>query len=614
LKHVWLKHFGVAWDDLGWLVFVDENVTLKADALASFDAAIEAAPPETLVVYADHDTRVGDQLFPEFKGKLDIEFLLAKDYVTPICAVKASLFTESPEDRSSLYAVVLKAALEHGADVFVHVPEVLATLDGAASPEAAALNALQRQLVISEALGRKAHVVAHRQLAGNLVVRRRWQEVVEAPPKITVIIPTLGAGRMIQPCVNTLLQHTAYPNFEVLVVVNGARDEPELGAAANDPRVTVARWKGEDGFNWSALNNSISGATTGDFLLFLNDDINVASMERDWLDLMMGHAVLEDVGAVGARLIHPAGFVQHVGVVVHNGIAAHLHMGLPNGHPGSDGKALLTHEASAVTGAAMLVSRKKFNEVGGFDEAFPLDYNDVDFCMKLRQRGYRNVVEMGAELMHSAAATRGAVATAESFQDAALRLAQRWAAPDPYWSPNLALGLAPNGMIQGLNCDILAWEDLKAAPTAQRVLIINDARGADSHALAEMRLGHIPFMADVSGFGMALIAPSPLNMGLWDIRKPADIEASLKALGIEQIVLRSLVGVGGAAPPVELLKCLAAVRMPTQVIPVSNELVAPWLDPNWDASTSPFGHSDVASWRAALSEFWPYLKMEEAAE
>ena len=186
------------------------------------------------------------------------------------------------------------------------------------------------------------------------------------------------------------------------MVQNGPeRAEPELGTALDDPRVRVVHWSAPDGiFNWSALCNHVAyNEAKGEYLCFLNDDVCIGS--EGWLDAMMGHAVRSDVGAVGARLIHPAGFVQHVGVVCHNGIAGHLCKGIPNGQPGNGWLALLTHEASAVTGACMLVARKNFTFVGGFDaDTYPLNYSDTDFCMEMRLSGMRNVVEMTAELIH----------------------------------------------------------------------------------------------------------------------------------------------------------------------------------------------------------------------
>ena len=166
----------------------------------------------------------------------------------------------------------------------------------------------------------------------------------------------------------------------------------------------------------------------------MNDDVCVGTPH--WLDAMMGHAMCSDVGAVGARLIHPGGFVQHAGVICHHGVAGHLYKGLPAGHPGNGWLSLVTHEASAVTGACMLVSRKNFDRVGGFDaEMFPLNYSDTDFCLRLRKLDLRNVVEAATDLLHPEGTSRtdpGDMANlVRRLQEDNVRFAKRWPGPDP---------------------------------------------------------------------------------------------------------------------------------------------------------------------------------------
>jgi len=422
--------------------------------------------------------------------------------------------------------------------------------------------------------------------------------------------------------VNTIRQHTKYSDFEILVVQNGPRREPELNQESlDDPRVRVVRYDPPVAgapFNWSAINNwAVREHARGEYLCFVNDDI--ANGSEDWLDNMLGHAILGDVGAVGARLIHPAGFVQHVGVIAHKGIAGHLYKGSANGNPGNGWLAALTHEMNAVTAACMMVSRSKFDQVDGFDEEnFPLNYSDTDFCLKLRKLGLRNVVEMTAELLHPEGTSRSNPADQENMvrrlQADNARFAAKWPDPDPYWHPDLALGLAQGGMaIPGLDRTQLNWPPRLVEVDAERVLLINDMAGHAGRALDYVRKGMVPMSADVSGLVLRLVAPIPANVGGWDVRNAADLAADLKHLGITKIVLRSLVGAGGAAAPVEVLRCLAATGIPVAADPIDPALLTPWAS---DKGVLPvFGAIGASDWKAAYENlFGAPAETAEAAD
>ncbi len=597
-------HFGTDGPGREWTIWHDESVTLTDDAFITFAGVIAKADPKVQVIYADHESVIGGTAVPEFKPDFDLDLFLAQDYVTPVCAVRGQ---SAVTDRYDLFGRILDVALKGERGSILHIPQMLGAMVVEQTPEHAALDALGRQVAIEQRLGDRAKVTAHKRLAGCLSLTWDWKAVSADAPLVSIVIPTLGSGRLIQPCVNTIRQHTAYPNFEILVVQNGSREEPEIGAARDDPRVRVLRWNG--GFNWAAINNwAIRMHARGDYILCLNDDCAVGS--RNWLDAMMGQAVRPGVGTVGARLIHPMGFVQHVGVVAHRGIAGHMHKGTPNGQPGHMGRAMLSHEASAVTGAAMLFSRRNFESINGFDETMPLNFNDTDFCLRLRRHGLRNVVEMGAELLHPEAASRGGPLTPmkrrEMRRDNQEFRRRYGDADDPFWNPALAIGLVENDtQIRGLNAEMLAWDDGMPSPDAERVLLVNDAPGAAGRALDLMRVGAVPFAADLSGFRLRLTAPSPRNAAPWDVRDPARLAAGLKALGINAIVLCSLVGAEGPAAPVESLRCLASLGLPVEAAAEA----APGDD--GEAST-PFGAVDRGVWLNAYRAL-AGIQKEEAA-
>jgi GT2 family glycosyltransferase len=615
-------------DDVKWLVFVDTDVTLRTYAVAVLMQAIRRAPPGVRVVYADHDMPQGGKPTPDFKPDFDLELFLARDYITPVCAVRADSFSKPPTDRADLFRIVLSIAATPGVgrDAFAHVPTVLATVADGESPEVKAMYALQRQIAVQEYYGAGVTVEARRDLPGALKVVHQWRSAtMQDAPLVSIIIPTLGKGRLIQPCINTIRSLTAYPNWEIVVVHNGPLAEPELGdGILADPRVRVIRWDPPSGgtFNWSiACNigaryagNTGTSFARDNYYCFLNDDVCVAS--RDWLDAMLGHAVRPSTGAVGARLLHPMGVYQHVGVICHEGIAGHLHKGLPLGNPGYWGIATLTHECSAVTGACLLVSRDNFDLVQGFSEAFPLNYGDVDFCLRLRKRNRINITEAAAELVHPEGTTRSEGVDFTDYevirslaQDNA-RLAALHPGPDPYWNPNLAIGMVQGGInIQGLNCDALSWPQTAPSPEAPRVLLLNDLPGMAGRVLETVRSGGVPFVADLSGFHIRLVAPSAVNTPLWDVRDPARLASGLAALGITRVVLRSLVGSAGAAAPVETLRCLTTIRdahrIEVVVDAIDDLTVAPWLEPVRSNDSRTFGLVDTIAWHWAYEALVP---------
>ena len=614
-KDLMVAYFGDADEamfDSGWVVLIDERLEWHTNGLATLAQAVRDAPPGVSVIYSDHDFRdENGGLYPDFKPDFDETLFLARDYITPVCAVRKSI-AWGINTRAELYAELLEVARINGASAFRHIPKMLAVLRDD-TPEEKAMAAIERRMAIESAYGGSVEITAIQPLPGTLSVIRRWQEAFsDVPPLVSIIVPTLGAGRLIQPCVNTIRQHTTYPNFEVIVVQNGDREEPELGVALGDPRVRVVHWKASDGvFSWSALNNeAVQKHARGEFLCFMNDDVCVGA--TGWLDNMMGQAAVPDVGAVGARLVHPAGYVQHVGVICHKGIAGHLHKGLPNGNPGNGWLAATSHEAQAVTAACMLVSRDHFDLVDGFDEVnFPMNYSDTDFCMKLRKAHLRNVVEMSAEMLHPEGTSRtdpnDQVRQMQRLQRDNTLFAERWPDPDPYWNPNLTIGLAQGGMaIPGLNRDLLTWEDPpvnRAGTSIERVLLINDLPGAMGQALQRTRAGEICFAADVSGLTLKLTAPIPANVGAWDIRHPGVLNGHLNRLGITKVVLRSLIGSTGAAAPVETIRALQQLDAAVEVDPIADEVMTPWRNPNWKQGDAPFGFVDILSWQAALEPF-----------
>jgi glycosyltransferase involved in cell wall biosynthesis len=264
-------------------------------------------------------------------------------------------------------------------------------------------------------------------------------------PRISLIIPTRDGLQLLERCIDSILTLTTYDNYEIVIVDNQSSDPATLQYLRDvvaDPRVSVLAY--DQPFNYSALNNYAVQQTRGELVGLVNDDIEVIS--PDWLQEMAGHAMRPGIGAVGAMLYYPNDTIQHAGVVLGvHGVAAHAYCGKPRGYPGQMGRAKLVQNMSAVTAACLLVRRAVFDEVNGLDESLQVAFNDIDFCLRVQQRGYRNLWTPFAELYHHESATRGYEDSPEKkarFAGEVESMQQKWPcglSADPVYSRNLTL-------------------------------------------------------------------------------------------------------------------------------------------------------------------------------
>jgi GT2 family glycosyltransferase len=274
--------------------------------------------------------------------------------------------------------------------------------------------------------------------------RVRWP-LPEPPPHVSVIIPTRDRVELLRTCVESVLARTRYSSFEVVVVDNRSSDAAALAyldELRQRDRVVVVAYDAP--FNYSAINNFAASISRGELLCLLNNDIEVIS--EDWLSEMAAQASRADVGAVGAMLYYPNDTIQHAGVILGvGGIANHAYAGQRRGHAGHGARALVAQNLSAVTAACLVVRRSLYERMGGLDEEFKVAFNDIDFCLRLREAGYRNVWTPFAELYHHESASRGSDAdpeNAERFLGEIRRMRQRWGTSlqwDPAYNPNLSL-------------------------------------------------------------------------------------------------------------------------------------------------------------------------------
>src|SRR6266581_6186135 len=287
---------------------------------------------------------------------------------------------------------------------------------------------------------RRSSASARRGIAGDISGAPvpgtfRLKRALTKPGLVSILIPTCASQGMIETCITTLRRVTAYRNYEIICIENIApKDKKWRGwLRRNADRVIAIK----EGFNWARFSNLAAAAATGEYLLFLNDDIEITDPE--WLDALLAEAQRPEVGVVGPRLLYPDGRVQHAGMFLAAiGQARHAFRYAPGNDPGYFGLALTQRNVIAVTGACLITRRETFDELGGFDEAHGIINNDLDYCLKAWRGGLVNVYTPHARLIHHEAVSRAGL---DDDYDAAV-FTGKWRdlflAGDPYFNQHLS--------------------------------------------------------------------------------------------------------------------------------------------------------------------------------
>ena len=421
----------------------------RLDPHALFELAL-ALQDDADVVYSDEDC-IDDRGVPEnpwFKPDWSPETLLTRDYVGRICVMRRALLERAGGVRDVFESAKWYEALLRVTELTERVVHVAQVLCHRHSTNAVAKNDLM--LAVEVALRRRGEAASVQIAAGGVSVRF----AVPGDERVCVIIPTRDRADLLGPCIASLFERTGYENFEVLVVDNGSRDPATLELLAQWERREPARFRvlhDPAPFNYSRLNNEAARATNAHFLVLLNNDTEVLAPE--WMEAMLGQARRPKIGAAGALLLYPDGTVQHGGVVLGIlGLAGHAHRFLPGNTEGYHGGLELDTNYLAVTGACLMVEKRKYQEVGGLDESLAVSYNDVDLCLKLHRAGYRNVFVPRAKLYHFESKSRGGddtpakVARAMEEVGTIRKRWPAWSARDPYYNPNLTVDAEDFGL------------------------------------------------------------------------------------------------------------------------------------------------------------------------
>jgi GT2 family glycosyltransferase len=262
---------------------------------------------------------------------------------------------------------------------------------------------------------------------------------------VSLLIPTRDGRELLQTCVESLLEKTSYRGFELVIVDNQSSAPDALEYLSNLERHGAARvLRYDQPFNFAAINNFAVREARGEYVGLLNNDLEI--VEPGWLEEMLSHAARPGVGAVGARLLYPDRTVQHAGVILGiGGVAGHGHKHLSADAEGYFCRARLTQDFSALTAACLLLRRETYLAAGGLDEELAVAFNDIDFCLRLRERGLRNVWTPWATLIHRESKSRGRETTPSKmvrFRREFEEMKRRWGdklLADPAYNPNLTL-------------------------------------------------------------------------------------------------------------------------------------------------------------------------------
>ena len=437
-----------------WIALMDHDDVLAEHALFHVVRAINRNPSVQLI-YSDEDkiSERGMRSDPYFKCDWNPDLFCSHNMISHLGVYRKNVLADIGGFREDFegsqdHDLALRYIERIDPSTIHHIPRVLyhwrAHADSTARHATAKPYAMiAGEKAIQEHFDRRG--VATRVEWTGTGYRIRYA-LPEQLPLVTLIIPTRNGLQLLRKCIESILEKTTYGNFEIVIVDNGSDDPEVLAYFAELGRVPNIRVVHDDRpFNFARLNNSAVSHARGEFIGFINNDIEVISPE--WLSEMVSIALQPGVGAVGAKLLYPDGSIQHAGVVLGiGGVGNHAFKRFPGDHPGYFGRAEIVSSYSAVTAACMVISKEVFRNVGGFDEDnLAIAFNDVDLCLKVRESGYRNVWTPYAKLLHHESASRGyedSVTKQARFAAEVRYMQERWGElllEDPAYSPNLTL-------------------------------------------------------------------------------------------------------------------------------------------------------------------------------
>ncbi len=437
-----------------FIALFDHDDLLHPSALYEVAKAVEEQNAD--FVYTDEVTFVGKPgniTIYNFKPDYSPDTLRSYNYICHFTAFSKELLDvvggfNSEYDGSQDYDLILR--LTEKAKNIVHISKALYFWRSHKASVASDVSA--KPYVVDSA---KRALAAHLERIGLVGVVEdaivpttyKMQYDIIGNPLVSIIIPNKDHSDDLEKCLSSVYEKTTYKNFEIIVVENNSTEQETFEyysqAQSKYNNLKVIIW--EKGFNYSAINNFAESQAKGEYVLLLNNDIEVIT--PDWIEQMLMFAQRKDVGAVGAKLYYSDDTIQHAGVIVGlGGVAGHSHKDFARDNPGYMARASIAQNLSACTAACLMIRKDVYDEVQGLDEGYAVAFNDIDFCMKIRKVGYLIVFTPFAEFYHYESKSRGDEDTPEKrerFNSEIFRFQERWGkelkAGDPYYNPNLTL-------------------------------------------------------------------------------------------------------------------------------------------------------------------------------
>jgi len=438
-----------------WIACLDHDDTLAPHALAEIALAAEANS-DLRLIYSDEDKidEQGRRFDPHFKPDWSPDLFHSVNYVNHLTAYRREdivalggwrIGVEGSQDYDLLCRVIERVP----ETAIHHLPLVLYHWRAIAG--STALNTGEKNYAVEAGLkvlrehAERAGIAADVEMLPDYPFYRFRYRIPDPAPLVTIIIPTRNGLDLVERCIGSIRARTDYPSYEIILVDNQSDDPAALAyfdelRRSDDVRVLDH----PKPFNFSEINNRAAREARGEILAFLNNDMEI--LNEDWLSEMVGHAVRPEVGCVGAKLFYPDGRIQHGGVIIGiGGMAGHAHLYVPGDAAGYYGRLVVAQNLSAVTGAAMVMRRAVFEEVGGFEEEnLAVALNDIDLSLKIRAAGYRIIWTPFARMIHYESVTRGLdkddpVRRARHDREKAY-MRSVWGETlnrDPYYSPHL---------------------------------------------------------------------------------------------------------------------------------------------------------------------------------
>lgn len=411
-------------------------------------------------IYCDEATfkgnSVNNMITLHFKPDYAIDNLRANNYICHF-SVFARTLLEGTElfrtrfDGSQDHDMILRLTSE--AKKVVHIPRILYYWRSHKGSVASDISA--KTYAIEAARGAVAdHLAVNGYQNYEITSTRAFETIfrikyeLTTQPLVSIIIANRNHKSDLERCITSIMDKSTYDKYEIIIVENNS-DETEIFQYYEDierhPKVTVVKYEGA--FNYSAINNFGVRSAKGEYLVLLNNDTEVIT--PDWMEELLMYATRKDVGAVGAKLYYDDYTIQHAGIVIGLGAhrtAGHTHYKVPKENVGYMGRLCYAQDVTAVTGACLMVSKKLYDELDGLDESFAVALNDVDFCLRIREKGYLNVFTPFAELFHYESKSRGSDQDGERaarYEKESDDFKCRWRkvleAGDPYYNVNFSL-------------------------------------------------------------------------------------------------------------------------------------------------------------------------------